>query len=59
MTGEMLVPDASGHSRIQYRLCAHGEDKRLPMGDQLFIQKVMLELNEEDFLKVANVHPAR
>ena len=44
---------------VIHRLCAHGEDKWLPMGDQLFIQKVMLELNEENFVKVANVHPAR
>lgn len=51
---DVLNPDGD---KVVRRLCAHGADRHLPHGDQLFIQKVLLEFNEQEFLKVANVHP--
>ena len=39
------------------RLCAHGRhDMQLPLPDHLLTQKIMLELDEDTFLRVANRH---
>jgi hypothetical protein len=38
---------------MNQRLCCHA-DSRIPQGDQLLAQKVMLELAEDDFLRLAN-----
>jgi hypothetical protein len=35
------------------KLCCHA-DRHIPHGDQLLAQKVMLELAEDDFLRIAN-----
>lgn len=41
-----------------HRLCAHVQIGTVPLGDQLLAQKVMIELAEDDFLRVANRHAA-
>ena len=42
----------------RHRLCAHARSGSVPMGDQLLAQKIMLELAEDDFLRIANRHVA-
>jgi choline dehydrogenase-like flavoprotein len=43
-----------GHdSRVTHRLCGHAPS-HIPLGDQLLAQKIMLELAEDDFLRIAN-----
>lgn len=44
--------------RPTHRLCAHARSGSVPMGDQLLAQKIMLELAEDDFLRIANRHAA-
>jgi hypothetical protein len=39
--------------RVTHRLCGHC-DHTIPLGDQLLAQKLMLELDEDEFLKLAN-----
>lgn len=39
--------------RVTHRLCGHC-DSSIPLGDQLLAQKLMLELDEDEFLKLAN-----
>lgn len=41
----------------KYRLCAHAEYSSMPYADHLLAQKVMLELDEDAFLRIANRHP--
>lgn len=41
-----------------HRLCAHVRVGTVPLGDQLLAQKVMIELAEDDFLRIANRHAA-
>jgi len=43
--------------RSTHRLCGHAQS-HIPMGDQLLSQKIMLELAEDDFLRLANRHAA-
>jgi len=43
--------------RSMHRLCGHAQS-HIPMGDQLLSQKIMLELAEDDFLRIANRHAA-
>lgn len=43
---------------ITARLCGHAQ-LGIPHADQLLAQKMMLECDEEAFLRVANRHPAR
>jgi hypothetical protein len=38
---------------MKQKLCCHA-DSHIPQGDQLLAQKVMLELAEDDFLRLAN-----
>ena len=45
-------------ARTSHRLCAHVRVGTVPLGDQLLAQKVMIELAEDDFLRVANRHAA-
>ncbi len=45
------------NDRVSHRLCAH-LDSQLPMGDQLVAQKLMLEFDEDHFLRTANRHAA-
>jgi hypothetical protein len=42
-----------GSERVTHRLCCHC-DPTIPLGDQLLAQKLMLELDEDEFLKLAN-----
>jgi hypothetical protein len=42
-----------------HRLCAHCDYHVMPYNDHVLMQKVMLELDEDNFLRVANRHPAR
>lgn len=44
--------------RRTHRLCAHARVGTVPLGDQLLSQKIMLELAEDDFLRIANRHAA-
>jgi hypothetical protein len=44
--------------RTKHKLCGHCDIKKVPLGDQLLAQKMMLELAEDDFLSVANRHAA-
>ena len=39
-----------------HRLCAHADRWTIPIGDQLLSQKVMLEVQEREFLRIANYH---
>lgn len=43
--------------RSTHRLCGHAQS-HIPMGDQLLSQKIMLELAEDEFLRLANRHTA-
>jgi hypothetical protein len=40
-----------------HRLCAHCDQYIMPFNDNILMQKVMLELDEDSFLRVANRHP--
>jgi hypothetical protein len=40
-----------------HRLCAHCDHHVMPYNDHVLMQKVMLELDEDNFLRVANRHP--
>jgi hypothetical protein len=44
------------NNTVRHRLCAHVPMGRVPMGDQLLAQKIMLECSEPDFLRIANRH---
>lgn len=43
---------------VVHRLCAHCEPASVPTCDQLLAQKIKIEYDEEDFLRVANRHAA-
>jgi hypothetical protein len=42
-----------------HRLCAHCDHHVMPFNDHVLMQKVMIELDEDSFLRVANRHPMR
>lgn len=44
--------------KVVHRLCCHLDIGTVPTGDQLLAQKLMLEGNEDHFLKTANRHRA-
>lgn len=44
--------------KIRHRLCGHCGLDDVPIGDQLLAQKLMLEYDEDRFLRLANRHPA-
>lgn len=44
--------------KIKHRLCCHIPAGKVPHGDHLLAQKLMLEFSEEDFLRLANRHAA-
>jgi hypothetical protein len=52
-----IVVLAFGSEQALHRLCAH-LNRSLPMEDHLLAQKLMLEYDEEEFLKIANRHAA-
>jgi hypothetical protein len=43
---------------VSHRLCAHCDASKYPLGDHFLAQKLMLELDEEAFLRIANRHAA-
>jgi hypothetical protein len=43
---------------VTHRLCAHSDLSELPLEDHLVAQKLMLESDEDEFLKIANRHAA-
>lgn len=49
------VFDKAGE-KVVHRLCAHPPVSACPLGDHLLAQKMILEIDEEAFLRVANVH---
>jgi hypothetical protein len=49
-------PDAIHEAKVTHRLCGHCDISEVPLYDQLLAQKMMLELDEERFLKLANRH---
>jgi hypothetical protein len=55
-SGNIEVLDQS--DSVRHRLCCHVNTGRVavPLGDHLLAQKIMLELAEDDFLRMANVH---
>lgn len=46
-------------NKVKHRLCGHCGLDAVPIGDQLLAQKLMLEYDEDRFLRLANRHPAR
>lgn len=50
--------DVLDGDKIARRLCGHCEVAKVPLGDHLLAQKIMLENAEEDFLRIANRHAA-
>lgn len=50
--------DVLDGERVARRLCGHCEVSKVPLGDHLLAQKIMLESAEEDFLRIANRHAA-
>lgn len=53
-SGNVDVVTKSGH--IEHRLCAH-PNEYVPDCDTMLAQKLMLEFDEANFLRVANRHP--
>jgi len=53
---DVLEADLLGE-RVLHRLCAHC-DHAIPLHDHLLAQKLMLEADEDDFLRIANRHNA-
>lgn len=47
-----------GESKVVHRLCGHCDPRAMPLADHLLAQKLMLEFDEEEFLKIANRHAA-
>ena len=48
--------DVYKDDKITHRLCGHIPTNKVPIGDQLLAQKMMLESCEDDFLRIANRH---
>lgn len=51
--GNVDLLAANDNNRIEYRYCGHCRD-RIPLGDHLLAQKVMLEIDETAFIALAN-----
>lgn len=49
---------ADNDNTVRYRLCGHCRHGEVPFGDQLLGQKLMLELDEDHFVGLANRHAA-
>jgi hypothetical protein len=52
------VMRAVGYNDVDHRLCAHCDASKYPLGDHFLAQKLMLEFDEEAFLRIANRHAA-
>jgi len=48
--------DVIKDDKTLHRLCAHCDVHAIPLGDQLLAQKLMLEFDEDEFLRIANRH---
>lgn len=44
--------------KVKHRICGHCKLDQVPLADHLLAQKVMLECDEDSFLKIANRHAA-
>jgi len=44
------------NDKVLYRLCAHCDLNQIPLHDHLLAQKLMLEGDESEFLRIANRH---
>lgn len=53
---EVIERDLLGHERMLHRLCGHIGDSGMPIADHLLAQKLMLEADEDAFLRLANRH---
>jgi hypothetical protein len=53
---EVIEHDLLGHERVLHRLCGHLSEYGMPLADHLLAQKLMLEADEETFLRLANQH---
>lgn len=51
--GNVDLLAANDNNRIEYRFCGHCRD-RIPLGDHLLAQKIMLEIDETAFIGLAN-----
>jgi hypothetical protein len=49
---------ADNDNAVLHRLCAHCEPATIPTCDQLLAQKIKIEFEERDFLRLANKHAA-
>ena len=47
---------ADTSDEIAHHLCGHARIADIPLEDQLLTQKLMLEFDEQEFLRIANVH---
>ena len=50
--------DVLDGDRVDHRICAHAPIDRFPLHDHLLAQKIMIECEEEQMLKIANRHAA-
>lgn len=50
--------DVLQDERVLHRLCAHCDTNEIPFHDHLLAQKLMLEGDENEFLRIANRHGA-
>ena len=48
--------DVLERDQVVHRLCGHCRVDQVPLADNLLAQKVMLEIAEDDFLRIANRH---
>lgn len=53
---DVLDNDLFRTDKVLHRLCGHVPTHKVPLGDQLLAQKMMLEFAENDFLRIANRH---
>lgn len=51
---DVVERDLLGHERVLHRLCGHIGDDFVPLSDHLLAQKLMLEADEDAFLRLAN-----
>jgi hypothetical protein len=53
---DVVERDLLGQDRVLHRLCGHLDDGGIPIADHMLAQKLMLEADEDAFLRLANRH---